>query len=86
MEKKPRSKQLVKMERQYFLTMFPVAIILMGGMLVIAANVMALFALPAYVKLLIGIVVLVIAGLLTIWIARRNMLQYFLNKFRAVEK
>ncbi len=86
MEKKPRSKQLVKMERQYFLTMFLVAIILMGGMLVIAANVMALFALPAYVKLLIGIVVLVIAGLLTIWIARRNMLQYFLNKFRAVEK
>lgn len=79
MEKKPRSKQLVKMERQYFLTMFLVAIILMGGMLVIAANVMALFALPAYVKLLIGIVVLVIAGLLTIWIARRNMLQYFLN-------
>ena len=86
MEKKPRSKQLVKMERQYFLTMFLVAIILMVGMLVIAANVMALFALPAYVKLLIGIVVLVIAGLLTIWIARRNMLQYFLNKFRAVEK
>lgn len=86
MEKKPRSKQLVKMERQYFLTMFLVAIILMGGMLVIASNVMALFALPAYVKLLIGIVVLVIAGLLTIWIARRNMLQYFLNKFRAVEK
>lgn len=86
MEKKPRSKQLVKMERQYFLTMFLVAIILMGGMLVITANVMALFALPAYVKLLIGIVVLVIAGLLTIWIARRNMLQYFLNKFRAVEK
>ena len=86
MEKNPRSKQLVKMERQYFLTMFLVAIILMGGMLVIAANVMALFALPAYVKLLIGIVVLVIAGLLTIWIARRNMLQYFLNKFRAVEK
>ena len=86
MEKKPRSKQLVKMERQYFLTMFLVSIILMGGMLVIAANVMALFALPAYVKLLIGIVVLVIAGLLTIWIASRNMLQYFLNKFRAVEK
>lgn len=86
MEKKPRSKQLVKMERQYFLTMFIVAVVLMSGMLVLTANILALFSLPAYAKLLIGVLVLIVAGLITIWIAHRNMLQYFLNKFRAVEK
>ena len=84
MENRPRSKQLIKMERQYFLTMFFVAVVLMTGMLVIAAKIMELFALPAYVRLLIAVLVLIFAGLCTIWIARRNMLQYFLNKFRAV--
>lgn len=86
MEKIPRSKQLIKMERQYFLTMFLLAVVLMVAMTVVAAHIMSLFSLSAYVKLLIFVLVLVAAGLLTIWIAHRNMLQYFLNKFRAVEK
>ena len=68
------------------LTMFFVAVVLMIGMLVIAAKIMELFALPAYVRLLIAVLVLFFAGLCTIWIEIRNMLQYFLYKFRSVEK
>lgn len=85
MEKKYRSRQLKKRERQYFAAMFGTYVCLTLAVLLIADRIFLLFETGPYIRLAAGLALMALTAVLTGWIARGNMLRLFIRQFR-VEK